>query len=192
MNFEKLKTNVGAHVQLVPIACKLDAYGRPRPPIDDDWFVEEITDDHIKLTLPSGHFVLLGKDHVHHFTSNPQRSVGGRRFGFLSLHVQVFVQGARVWVRPTVRPGEAVPPPPVIQREHLVDLAFPTDSGLQQRLEQSGFRLVWSLERHVARRVQLEGWEVVVEPDRDGTLATYRVRDPRDDMILLKKAMVAG
>jgi hypothetical protein len=187
MNLEQLKKDVGYRVQLVPIACRLDNLGQPLPEVDDDWIIGEVTDEHVRLSKDTGHFVLLGKDHIHHFTSNPHRSVGTTKFGFLNLLVQIFVQGNDVWVKPTLRPGERVAAPSVKITDKVVNFQYPADSGIQRRLEATGFRLVWSLESELASRVDLHGWEIVVEPDASGHLCRFRCKDPRDDLILLKK-----
>lgn len=110
MNLEQLRKNIGHRIQMVPPAHHLDASGHTLPTQDEDWLIEAINDENIRLSKASGHFVLLGKDHVHHFTTNPQRSSGQVKFGFLTLHVQVIVQGGDVRVVPNNRPGEPVTP----------------------------------------------------------------------------------
>ena len=187
MNWEKLKQNFGYWVHLVPSACRLDNHGLPLPQTDDDWLIDEIADDHIRASRTTGHFVRLGKDHIHHFTSNPQRTIGTIKFGFLTLHVQVFIQGNNVWVIPNNRPGEAVAPPIVEIVDKPVHFRFPTDSGIQQRLEAAGYRLIWANESTLPQRVDSEGWEVVIEPDANGRLFRFRAKDRYDDQVLLKK-----
>jgi len=107
--------------------------------------------------------------------------------GFLTLHVQVFVQESRVFVKPNARPGERVPTSPAIIEDKSVGFNYPTESGIQPRLEAAGYKLGWSLESQVTGRVDLHGWEIVVEPDAKGRLSRFRCKDPRDDLILLKK-----
>lgn len=188
MNWEKLKQNFGSWVQITPIACRLDEHGIPLPQIDEDWFIDETTDDYIRISSKAtSHFVKLGKDHIHHFTSNPQRTVGTTKYGFLTLLVQVFVQGNNVWVKPTNRPGEAVAPPLVEIVDRPVHFRFPTDSGIQQRLEAAGYRLAWANESTLSQRLDFDGWEIVIEPDANGRLFRYRVKDRYDDQVLLKK-----
>jgi hypothetical protein len=138
MQWDYLKRNVGSWVQLVPTACRLDEFGALLPEIDEDWFFDEFAADHIRVSKTTGHFVRLGKDHIHHFTTNPQRTIGPTKFGFLTLHVQVFVQGPNVWVKPNTRPGERVAPPQIEIIDKPVHFRFPTDSGIQQRLERQG------------------------------------------------------
>jgi hypothetical protein len=112
MNLEHLKKNVWQRVQLLPIAREIDELGRQRPLIDDDWIVQVVLSDRLELfNVRSRHVAKLGADHVHHFTSNPQRSAAQGNGGFLTLNVQIFMQGNRLWVRPNSRPGEAVEEP---------------------------------------------------------------------------------
>ena len=102
-------------MQIQPVAHRLDDAGKLLPSIDDDWVVESVTDDDMTISNPrTGHLVLLGLDHIYSYTSNPGRKDGGLKFGFLMLKVQLTLKRHEVIVRPTVRPGESVPPPPQI------------------------------------------------------------------------------
>jgi hypothetical protein len=104
-------------MQLQPVAHRLDDAGRLLPAIDDDWLVESVSDDGVKISNPrTGLFVLLGLDHVYSYTSNPRRLEGGLKFGFLMLKAQLTLKRNEVVVRPIPRPGESVPPPPQIIR----------------------------------------------------------------------------
>ena len=192
MNLGRFKKNVGWWMEIVPPACHLDDHGNSLPEKNEDWRIEEITDDLVCLSAPSGLQVKLGTDHIYNFVSNPQRkSEPDLKFGFLTLHVQVFVQGDRVFVKPNARPGERVPVKPTIVEDKIVTFGYPTESGIQQRLEAAGFRLQWSLESELAGRVDLHGWEIVVEPDATGRLFRFRCKDPHDDQILIKKRLSA-
>jgi hypothetical protein len=107
MNLEQLKKNVGDHVNLHPIAVRLDASGNELEDFDDEWVIREVSNDGIRLdNTVTGHTILLGPDHIHHFTSNPGRTTAGIRHGFLTLTVQLFMQALTVLIRPTSRPGE--------------------------------------------------------------------------------------
>lgn len=100
-------------MQLQPVAHRLDDAGKLQHPIDDDWLVESVTDDEVRISNPrTGLTTLLGFDHVYSYTSNPGRVEGGLKFGFLTLKVQLTLKRHEVIVRPTFRPGESVPPPP--------------------------------------------------------------------------------
>jgi hypothetical protein len=187
MNWEYMKKNVGCRIQLVPIACRLDENGRELPQIDDDWIIEEVSDSGVRISDSRGHVTILGKDHIHHFTSNPDRSRTGIPHGFLTLNVQVFLQGNRLWVRPCARPGEPVRPQRAEPAEKWVDLMYPLDSGLQQKLEAAGYRVRWCLDTKLSRRIDLEGWEIVVEPDTHGVLTKFRIKDRPADQTLIKK-----
>jgi hypothetical protein len=115
MNKEKIKKNVGNFVRLIPIAHRLDIRGNPLPQIDDEWQIEAVTDAGVRIFLPrTGHGRTLGFDHIHQYTSD--RIERGVSYGFLTLNVQLSIQGNDVGVTPT-RPGETVrlriPPDPI-------------------------------------------------------------------------------
>jgi hypothetical protein len=111
MNWEQMKKNVGYRVQLVPPACRLDKTGRELSLIDDDWLIAEVSSNGVRISnTRTDHTTTLGYDHIHHFTTNPDRSRAGIQHGFLTLHVQVFLQGNDLQVRPNARPGEPVRP----------------------------------------------------------------------------------
>lgn len=188
MNWEQIKKNVGFRVQLVPIACRLDENGRELPPMDDDWTIDEVSTAGVRVSnIRTGHVTTLGKDHVHHFTSNPDRSRTGIPHGFLILNVQVFLQGNRLWVRPNARPGESVKPQLVEVIEKWVDFNYPFDSGLQRTLEAAEYRVAWCLDTKLSRKIDLEGWEIVVEPDAQGVPTKYRLKDRPADQTLIKR-----
>ncbi len=108
MNKEQIKKNVGHWVRLIPIAHRLDGRGHPLQQIDDVWRIESVTDEGVRLHLPrTGHCRTLGFDNVHHYTTD--RIEHGSTHGFLTLNVQLSIQGNNVHILPT-RPGEAVPP----------------------------------------------------------------------------------
>ena len=143
--------------------------------MDDDWWlIQRVAEDGVTIVDPrTGHVRLLGYDHIQKFTSDGVRNGHGR--GFLTLLVQLYIQGNDVRICPT-RPGEAVPPtrPAVVNK--LVESNYPTASGIQQRLEAQGYTIGWCRPERVAS-VELEGGQVVVERDATGTLATFRLRD---------------
>lgn len=92
----------------MPVATSLDDYGRELAQADDDWIIVEASSERVRISYPrSGHTTTLGKDHIDDFTTNPDRSHGGVKGGFLTLKVQLFLQGANLTVRPNVRPSEA-------------------------------------------------------------------------------------
>lgn len=190
MNKDMMKKNVNAHVLLVPPACRLDHNGLElKATVDDDWWrVESVDDDGVKISDPrTGHFRTLGYDHIYKFTSDGTKNGAVR--GFLSLHVQVFVQGNNVRVVPNARPGEPLPPrqPEIVEK--MVDIGYPAASGIQQRLESHGYTLGWTRPERVNGLIDLEGYEGVVEGDARGRLATFRTRD---GLVLLKRRKTRG
>ena len=188
MNWEQMKKNVGCRVQLEPVACHLDEKGRELPRVDEDWIIEQVSTAWVRISNEHcGHVTTLGKDHVHHFTTNPDRSRTGIPHGFLTLNVQVFLQGNQLWVRPNARPGEPVRLQRVQVIEKYVDFGYPSDSGLQAKLEAAGYRVAWCLDTKLSRKIDLEGWETVVESDAQGVLTMFRLKDRPADQTLIKK-----
>ena len=111
------KKNLHQRVELVPTPCRLDERGQKLPDIDYDCIIECISDktETVGIAFPaSGHHITLGKDHIYKYTTNPARSTNGVQHGFLTLHVQVFLQGQRAWVRPNTKPGDPVEPSSVM------------------------------------------------------------------------------
>ncbi len=111
MNWNQFQKNLGTRVRIEPPACRLDSADHVLPESHEDWLIESIAADTIKLrNLVSDHVAELGKDHVFDYRSDPSRSNGGGKNGFLSLKVQVFIKDQEVWLRPNSRPGERVAP----------------------------------------------------------------------------------
>jgi hypothetical protein len=108
MNKEMLRKNVNDWVRLRPIAHRLQDNGHPLPQLDDEWRIESVTDDGVRIFLPrTGHGRLLAFDQICEYTSD--RIERGMKYGFLTLKVQLSIQGNDVNVTPT-RPGVPVPP----------------------------------------------------------------------------------
>jgi hypothetical protein len=187
MNLEQLKKNKGWRVQLIPIAARIGDDGQDLPLIDDDWIIEEVSSTEVRIfNSRTEHRSTLGADHIHHFTTNPDRSAGGIQYGFLTLHVQIFMDRRGCSVRPNARPGEPVKPQRNEIADKWVDLRYPFDSGIQQRLEANGYRVAWCSYANLSRKIDLEGWEVVVEPDTQGVRSKFRLRDRPYDQTLIK------
>jgi hypothetical protein len=71
--------------------------------------------------------------------------------------------------------------------EKWVDLNYPSDSGLQAKLAAAGYKVKWCPDNKLARSIDLEGWQVVVEPDRNGVLSKFRLKDRPSDQTLVKR-----
>lgn len=190
MNLGKLKTNIGWRVQLAPQAIHLDEFGRELPGKNEDWIIQTVTDDEVRLdeAVMLGLTTKLGKDHVQSFATNPARSMtGGVQHGFLKLHVQMYIpQNAPIWYQPCVQPGLRVPPPPVQLVELFVDFNYAANSGIQGKLEAAGYDVSWAALSRLPS-LELNGWEVVVERDRQGRPTSLFLRDPRDSQVLVKR-----
>jgi hypothetical protein len=190
MNLEKLRGNVGWHMQLSPQAIHLDKFGRELPGKNEDWMVMDVSHTEIQLNeaLILGRTVKLGRDHVQSFATNPSRSVaGGQQYGLLKLHVQLYIpQNAPIWFQPCVRPGERVPPPPMQIVEQFVDFQYPVKSGIQKRLEETGYQVGWINVSRLAS-LELDGWEVAIENDRQGRLMSLHIRTSPENMVFVKR-----
>lgn len=110
MNWAQFKKGIGMRFQLEPVPCRLDEHNRELPKENDDWLLQNVLpSDVVSLrNLRTDHVAELGKDHIYDFRSNPSRSAGDIKYGFLVLKMQIFMQGRRVWYRPNARPGESV------------------------------------------------------------------------------------
>ncbi|HET6455229.1 MAG TPA: hypothetical protein VFI02_12555 [Armatimonadota bacterium] len=109
MNKNALKKNLYARIRLRPIAKRYEAQTEMES-LDDDWIIDWIDDAGVRIrNTRTSHVTTLGYDHIHHFMSDPDRSIhGGLNFGFLIMNVQVHFEGNRLWIEPTTRPGEAI------------------------------------------------------------------------------------
>ena len=194
MNLDRLKKSVGGRVHLRPTAISLDELGRSLPARDDDWIIDAVTDEDVRISnVVTNHFTHLGRDHIHHYTTNPDESRrAGLSYGFFTLNVQIYLNGRTLTVTPSPRPGEPVPPPKPLVAEVVVDLSYPADSGLLARLASRGYQVAWVRESRVARCVNLEGWSVVVDRSAPGRRVTYRLKDKPEDQILIMKAASAA
>ena len=185
MNLDQLKRNVGFQIRTEPTPCWLDEHGILLSNIDDDWIIKDVLSETVELSnTRTGHVIILGKDHIHHFTSNPHR---GPNYGFLTLHVQIFVRGNECSIRPNFKPGEAVKPPAVEIFEKDVSIDYPEKTGIIQKLKNEGYRSFWCADCNLAEMLDVKGWERVIERDRNGTLCSFRVKDRVSDLFLLKK-----
>lgn len=189
MKRDQIIKNVGARVQLEPPARFLDLNGIERLPVrNDDWIIHAADNDGLRIeNVRSTHSTKLGYDQIHSYMSNPDRSQGNLQCGFLTLRVQIFIQGVNLTKRPNERPGAPVDPPHVEIGDKWVDFRYPADSGLQQALETGGYRIAWCADRNLARRIDLEGWEVVVALDGNGGLVRLRLRDSPENQTLIKR-----
>jgi hypothetical protein len=187
MNWDQMKKNVHTRVQLKPISFRLDDYGRKLPPLDDDWIIEEVSADGVRVkNLRTHHTTTLGKDHIYDYISNPDRSQNGIKHGFLTLKVQIFLKPKDLSITPTSRPGESVEPPTVEIAEKWVNADYPARSGLKAQLEAVGYSLAWAWDRNLAD-LGLKGWEIVIAPDAQGVLTKFRFDEVGPHQTLVKK-----
>jgi hypothetical protein len=108
MNKDQMKNNVGKRMLLQPPAQRLRSDGSvDAPPSDDWWLIEDVTPTGVKISdSGAGVSRVLGYDHIQKYTSDQARD--GHERGFLTLLVQLVVQGGTVEIIPNARPGESV------------------------------------------------------------------------------------
>lgn len=193
MNLEMLKGNVGWRMQLAPQALHLDEFGRELPGKNEDWIIRSVTADEVRIdeAIILGYTAVLGRDYVHSFASNPSRSVpGGVQYGFLKLNMQMYIPRDRpIWFQPCVRPGERLPPPTVQIGELFVDFHYPEKAGIQAQLMRSGYQVGWARLSQLPSR-ELDGWEVVINKDNQGRPSSFKLRDPRDTLVYVKRRRI--
>ncbi len=101
MNIDKLRKNLYARVRLRPSAISI-LPDDTAAVYDDVWTLTSVSSEGVvELVNPStGHVAKLGTDHIHHFDTDPPSSRLGEKHGFLTLTVQVYLQGPRLWLEP--------------------------------------------------------------------------------------------
>lgn len=182
-----MKKNVHARVLLKPIPHRLDEYGRKLPALADDWIIEEVSADGVRIkNLRTHHTTTLGKNHIYDYVSNPDQSQGGVKHGFLTLKVQIFLKLKDLSITPTARPGESVEPPAVEIVEGWVSADYPAQSGLKARLEAAGYSVAWAWDSKLAE-LGLKGWEIAIERDARGVLTKFRFDEVGPHQTLVKK-----
>ena len=93
--------------------------------------------------------------------------------------ILVTVRGVVKWWkgrRPSISAEDSEPSEPPIE-DMWVDLKYVDDAGVTQRLQGQGYRVRWSTANEESRRVNLEGWEIVVDQTADGRRVCYKARD---------------
>ena len=101
MQKSKLKNSSGTHVRLIPPAHSiLNGYRLPQR--DDVWITDaEMEGDALTIrNISTNHVVRLGLDQIHHFDSDQSSEEDGIKRGFLTLLVQISMEGVNVNVRP--------------------------------------------------------------------------------------------
>lgn len=83
----------------------------------------------------------------------------------------------------------AAPPSPEIEDKWVSDLDYIEDAGIAERLRQQGYHLHWTGADNKARRVDIDGWDVVIDTDNSGQKVRYKIKDDSVGgyLILLKK-----
>lgn len=97
----------------------------------------------------------------------------------------MYIQNDQITFRP-YRTGERVPPPIT---EKWVDFNYPVVSGLQKHLEDAGYQTGWCTDTRLSTLIDLEGWEIVMERDRNGVINSFRLkgRDAVDTFVKRKR-----
>jgi hypothetical protein len=190
LNWSKIVGNIGSHVELQPAACFLDAKGHALPDSSDDWLITEADDTRLRIqNVRTGHETVLAKDHIHHYTSNPHCVTNGQEHGFLTLLVQLYVQNDQITIKPCLRPGESLAPPPVPEVvDEWVDLMYPT-YNIAKKLGIDPNTLAWARESTVATSTAKGAAEVILMPDSSGKVKRFRVRTSPESLILVRRLL---
>lgn len=190
MNRSKIVGNVGSHVEPQLAACFLDAKGNALPDVSDDWLITDANEDRLKIkNVRTGYETVLAKDHIRHYTSNPHRIANGQEHGFLTLLIQLYIQNDRVTIKPCLRPGERLAPPPVPEVvDEWVDLMYPT-FNIAQKLGIDPNTLAWARESTVATSSATGAAEVILMPETSGKLKRFRVRTSPEPLILVRRLL---
>ena len=159
------------------------------PEISDDWQIADATDDRLMITnTRTQHQTVLAKDHVHHFTSDLIRSSDGSDHGFLVLLVQIFIQGQIIRIRPCIRPGERLAPAPVLEiSDKWVDMFYPGQAGLAQKLGCDPQALAWCRQSRVPGLIAQGVAELVLESDGPGRANRLHFRDSPEPQTLVRR-----
>lgn len=100
MNKDKLRKNINHRVRIRPIARRFNGKVELEQ-IDDEWTIYEVTADGVIIrNRRIGHTKLLGFDHIHQYTSDPDRYSDGFKCGFLTLTVQLNIDRNKIWIEP--------------------------------------------------------------------------------------------
>jgi hypothetical protein len=159
-------------------AIHLKAQGRELPYQDREALQGQISIYNQCLTLQqllvNGPVPTTGNDVLEHFDTD--KSPGDRHGFLLPIH-QIFTQGDHSSHRPCAVHGQQVDARPPLARVRVpVDLHFIQSSGIPQRLEASGFEVNGVVEQRL-KKLELDGWEPIIENDRYGKHTQYFLQD---------------
>ena len=74
--------------------------------MDDDWLLQEVEDEEVRIrNIRTDHVAVLGFSQISNYVADPKREFDGLRHGFLELRVQVFLRGPELVIEP--RPSSA-------------------------------------------------------------------------------------
>ena len=100
MNRKMLAKTLHFRMRLRPVAERFDAMGRKLPQEDDDWIVDGVHDDGLRLVnVRTGHCPMIPYDHIKEFRSDLSVR-DGVQHGFLMLLSQMRLQGDRATLEP--------------------------------------------------------------------------------------------
>lgn len=186
MNWEMMKRNVGGIFRLIPTERRLARSGRRLPDREYEWLLRDAGNDMLELeNISTGHLLKVGKDYVYSYGTDAPR---GRRYGYLTLKCQVFLQGNELKIIPNARPGDPVDPPEVFEPvEKIVDFKYPEYSGLSDECKMAGYTVVWCRESEVVGRIDNGNYELVVIEDKEGVPTSFRLCTRPEDQILLMR-----
>jgi hypothetical protein len=71
--------------------------------------------------------------------------------------------------------------------EKWVDISYPADAGIVREEEARGYRVSWCRDDHLARKLDLEGCELVKRLSADGREVIFRLQDRSSNQTLIRK-----
>jgi hypothetical protein len=84
------------------------------------------------------------------------------------------VQLYRWWKERQLRIAPLAEPP---IEDKWVSLRYVEEAGISERLREQGYQFGWVAANDEARKIDIEGYEPVIEPLPDGRRVRYKVRD---------------
>ena len=109
----------------------------------------------------------------------------------VSAAIGLMVGGIQLfkWLR---RPSDASAASPSLIQDKWVTPEYVEKAGIAQRIKDQGYLLYWATAQQEPERVDLQGWEVVVDQAPDGSRVRYKSHDHPivgGYVILLKKKL---
>lgn len=132
MKYDALKKHANRHVRIRPALQRYDDAAKLEATLEDVWYLGEVSTEGVNLQNPAtGHFRVLGLDHIHHYMEDPHSARSGGPKGVLVLNVQLLLFNRELLIEPVAPPGAAlVTFVPTQTREDFLSAAKRHQSGV--------------------------------------------------------------